>query len=541
MLHFFKKDISQIALPEKFTYPFHYTPHPLCMMAAEEVQTYLTEGRLWEREVQKGKMFGVLVVKTTEGQIGYLASFSGSLGKRKAYQYFVPPILNLLNPKSFFRDEEDRISQINEDITALENTSEYLGLLQKLIEQKREWKRIAGEQRKLMKEAKDIRNIRREGVLSLDEQEELRYESQQDKIRYKNLQKEHKAIIEATEAAIKEYEGTIQELKDKRQIMSNRLQMKIFKKFRVLNYLGVEKSVYTIFKETANHVPPAGTGDCAAPKLLQYAYQHQLEPIAMAEFWWGNSPASEIRHQGYYYPACKEKCGPLLQYMLQGIKVDDNPLASASINPLDIEIVYEDKSLLIIDKPINFLSVPGKESLYSISKWAQEKYPKATGPMIVHRLDMATSGLMIIAKTEKAYLRLQNMFREREVKKRYVAILDGVLPEDKDRGFVSLPICPDPTDRPRQVVNTEYGKASFTLYEVLSCDGNRTRVAFYPLTGRTHQLRVHASHPAGLNCPIVGDTLYGKPADRLYLHAEYLEFKHPTSQKIIRVEKKAPF
>ena len=541
MLHFFKKDISHIALPEKFTYPFHYTPHPLCEMAAEEVQTYLTEGRLWERVVQKGKMFGVMVVKTPEGQIGYLASFSGNLGKRKAYTFFVPPILNLLKPRGFFRDEEDKISQINEELAVLESAPEYLRLQQKLVEQKREWKRIAGEQKKLMKEAKDQRNIRRGGSISLEEDEELRRESQQDKIRYKNLQQKHQAMIAAAEADIVTYEKSLQELKNKRQSMSNRLQMKIFKRFRVSNYFGAEENIYNIFKETINHVPPAGAGDCAAPKLLQYAYQHQLEPIAMAEFWWGDSPASEIRHQGYYYPACKEKCGPLLQYMLQGIEVEDNPLESVSINPLDIEIVYEDKSLLIIDKPANLLSVPGKETSFSVCEWAQTRYPQATGPMIVHRLDMATSGLMIVAKTTEAYLRLQKLFEARDVKKRYIAILDGVLPEDKDRGFVSLPICPDPTDRPRQIVNAEYGKASFTLYEVLSCDGNRTRVAFYPLTGRTHQLRVHASHPAGLDCPIVGDTLYGKSADRLYLHAEYLEFKHPMSHKIIRVEKKAPF
>lgn len=541
MLHFFKKDISHIALPEKFTYPFHYTPHPLCIMAAEEVQTYLTEERLLEQQVQKGKMFGVMVVKTPEGQVGYIAAFSGNLGKRKAYTFFVRPIFDLLDPEGFFKKEESKISKMNEQITALANAPEYFSLQQKLAEQKKEWRKVAGDLRKAMKEAKDRRELRRKGVLSLLEQDKLRYESQQDKIRYKNRQKEYNAKIAATEADIEKHLNAVEALKDKRQNLSNQLQLKIFKKFRVTNYFGTEKDVYTIFKESENRMPPAGTGDCAAPKLLQYAYNHQLDPIAMTEFWWGRSPKSEIRHQGYYYPACREKCGPILEYMLEGIEVEDNPLTAAPIHPLDIEIIYEDNSLLVIDKPANMLSVPGKEALFSVSKWAKERYPKATGPMIVHRLDMATSGLMIITKTQTSYLRLQAMFKDREVRKRYIAILDGVLPEDKDRGFVSLPICPDPTDRPRQMVNEEYGKASFTLFEVLGYEGKRTRVALYPLTGRTHQLRVHASHPAGLNCPIVGDTLYGKPADRLYLHAEYIEFKHPISHKMIRLEKKAPF
>lgn len=539
MLHSFKNDPSHIALPEKFTYPFHYVPHPLCVTAAEEVQLFLTSQTQWEKELSKGKMFGVLVVQTMEGQIGYLAAFSGNLGKKNNYPFFVPPVYSLLDPDGFFKKVEKKISDINTRLTQMERAPEYLESQQELKIREREWRKVSVEQKQQMKIAKKNRDARRLNNPSQEELDEMIRESQQAKIRYRKLADIYKTIISSAASTIVKYNIQINRLKIRRKSQSTALQKQIFKLFQVSNSLGISKDLYTIFQETKNSFPPAGAGECAAPKLLQYAYLHQLKPIAMAEFWWGNSPKSEIRRQGYYYPACKGKCGPILQHMLQGLAVDGNPLAPATSGLLEIEILYEDEWLLVIDKPINILSVPGNENMYSVGEWAKERYPQATGPLTVHRLDMPTSGLLIIAKTKEVHKNLQAQFENQTVKKRYIALLDGTLPQDE--GVIDLPICPGHLDRPRQRVSVVYGKPATTRYKVLDRSKCQTRVAFYPLTGRTHQIRVHASHHSGLDCPIVGDSLYGKPADRLYLHAEYLEFKHPVSGETVRVEKKSPF
>ena len=317
------------------------------------------------------------------------------------------------------------------------------------------------------------------------------------------------------------------------------MQQQLFEQFRIVNGKGEIRDLCDIFKDTAQKVPPAGTGECAAPKLLQYAYLHQLKPVAMAEFWWGNSPKMEIRHHGYFYPACKGKCEPILKHMLQGLNVEDNPLLTDLHRHTELEILFEDDWLLAINKPAGMLSVPGKTDADSVYQRLKTQYPDATGPMIVHRLDMATSGILLIAKTKEVHQNLQAQFKNRTVKKRYTALLDGVITADK--GIIDLPLCLDPSDRPRQIVNEKYGKPAMTRYQVLSRSNNQTRIAFYPLTGRTHQLRVHASHPQGLNAPIIGDELYGKGAERLYLHAEFLEFRHPVSGEIIRIEKEADF
>ena len=295
----------------------------------------------------------------------------------------------------------------------------------------------------------------------------------------------------------------------------------------------------TIFEEEVHKIPPAGAGECAAPKLLQYAYLNHLEPVAMAEFWWGDSPKTEIRRHGYFYPSCKGKCGPILKYMLQGLNVEPNPLSDACGVETELEIVYEDEYLLVINKPEGLLSVPGKNNADSVFRRMRERYPDATGPMIVHRLDMSTSGLLLIAKSKEVHQNLQAQFKRRTVKKRYIALLDGVILNDE--GEINLPICLNADNRPRQMVSWKYGKPAMTQYKVLERLQTRTRVTFYPITGRTHQLRVHAAHPQGLNCPIVGDRLYGRESDRLYLHAEYLEFEHPISSEIIRVEKSPSF
>ncbi len=350
-----------------------------------------------------------------------------------------------------------------------------------------------------------------------------------------------KARITTLQTQTEDWERRISALKSERKPRSAALQQKLFEQFGMLNYRGEVKNLCEIFGQTVHKTPPAGAGECAAPKLLQQAYLHGWKPIAMAEFWWGDSPKTEIRHHGHYYPACKGKCEPILQHMLQGLQVEENPmLKRMQVPSKNLEIVYEDPWLSVINKPAGMLSVPGKEDAVSVYSLMREQYPEADSPLTVHRLDMATSGLMLIAKTKRVHQNLQAQFKNRLVRKRYVALLEGIVP--KDKGTVDLPLCLNPLDRPRQMVHTEHGKPAITDYQVLErLDGKRTRIVFYPRTGRTHQLRIHAAHPLGLHCPIIGDELYGEKADRLYLHAEYLEFTHPITGETVRISKEAEF
>lgn len=586
-MHSFKQSVAHIALPEKFTYPFHYTPHPLCVMAAEEVMAYLATRTEWHRELEAGKMFGVLVVKRrnesvgktdkagkteaegkadkaeytkAEGKteavgkaetqedertdIGYLAAFSGNLAGKNLHAFFVPPVYDLLQPDGFFKREEEQISAINLRIREAEKGS-------RMAEAEGRWRDVTEEARTAlarektrMKAAKEERERQRTASPSLSDEElaGLVRESQFQKAEYKRTERTWKLRIAEAEAELKALKTEVEELKKERRERSARLQRQLFEQFQLLNARGEVKDLCTIFEETVHKIPPAGTGECALPKLLQYAYLHHLQPLAMAEFWWGQSPKNEIRHHGYYYPSCKGKCEPILRHMLQGLAVDDNPLEKNVHGHTELETVYEDDWLVVVNKPAGVLSVPGKtEGLESVYDCMRKRYPQATGPLIVHRLDMATSGLLLIAKTKEVHQLLQKQFADRSIQKRYVAVLDGVLPEERKKGRITLPLCLDPLNRPHQIVSEEFGKEALTEYEVLERGDNYTRVAFYPLTGRTHQLRVHASHPRGLNCPIRGDELYGHAADRLYLHAEYLAFRHPVHGEWIAVMKEAPF
>ena len=298
----------------------------------------------------------------------------------------------------------------------------------------------------------------------------------------------------------------------------------------------------------------------------------------MAEFWWGDSPKGEIRRHGHYYPSCRHKCEPILGFMLQGLEVEPNPLLTSLTDANQLETVYEDDWLLVVNKPAGMLSVPGKTGQASVLSILQERYPDATGPLLVHRLDMATSGLLLAAKNKETHALLQKQFEGRTVKKRYIALLEGI-PQVEPKGFIRLPMRPDFDNRPLQMVDFEFGKPAVTRYEIIeviqvpsnviqTTEGrkdlehnhanthvdvheilrfalndtrNSTRIAYYPETGRTHQLRVHSAHPDGMDCPIVGDPLYGQPADRLYLHAETLQFMHPVTGQRMKITKEAPF
>ena len=537
-LHYFADSISLLSLPEKFTYPFHYTPHPLCVAAAGEVGRYLSTKGEWQGELRKGKMFGVLIVRTGEGEVGYLAAFSGILAGKNRHTYFVPPVYDVQEPDGFFRIEEEQISGINRRIEELQADVRYKDCKQRLADETILAGQVLDDIRGRMKAAKVERDRLRSTVTRVDSEQLIR-ESQFQKAELKRQKQYWKDHLASLQAEVEVFETEIERLKAERKTRSAALQQWLFKQFRMLNARGEERDLCNLFKDTVQKTPPAGAGECAAPKLLQYAYRNDWQPLAMAEFWWGDSPKNEIRRHGYYYPACKGKCGPILKHMLQGLHVEKNPLETDMHRGTELEIMYEDEWLSVVNKPAGMLSVPGKSDIDSVYGRVRRMYPEATGPMVVHRLDMATSGLILIAKTKEVHQNLQAQFKNRTVCKRYVAWLDGIV--EKKEGHIELPLRPDPEDRPRQVVDAVHEKPAVTDYTVLHYDSGRTFISFIPKTGRTHQLRVHSAHPLGLNAPIVGDELYGRKADRLYLHAEYLGFIHPVSGVYMEIEKESGF
>ena len=538
-IHYLSFDSDGIELPSEFTYPFHYIPHPLTVMAAREVQDYLVSRTDWTEELSEGKMFGVLIVQTPEGKVGYLAAFSGNLAGSNLHSFFVPPVYDLLQPDGFFRIEEANISAINKRIKELESSRQLTEMRTALAECRARVDRTLADAKQQMKEAKIVREQRRSEGAGEEEQKAMIRESQFQKAEYKRLEKRLKEEMQQQAEELENQEQLIRQLKQERKTRSAALQQKLFEQFRMLNAKGEVKDLCELFKDTPQGTPPAGTGECALPKLLQYAYQHRLKPLAMGEFWCGKSPKEEVRHEGHFYPSCKGKCAPILKHMLIGLQVAKNPLAENVHKDTEPEIVYEDEWLLVVNKPAGMLSVPGKEALNSVYQFLHERYPEATGPMLVHRLDMATSGLLLAAKDKDTHQVLQALFSGRQIKKRYTAILSGTV--STDEGVISLPLCPNLHDRPRQMVSFEHGKPAVTRYKVLERKNGKTLIAFYPLTGRTHQLRVHAAHQQGLSCPIVGDELYGKRADRLYLHAAELSFTHPVSGKDITICREADF
>ncbi|WP_445713128.1 pseudouridine synthase [Flavobacterium sp.] len=547
----FKTNISGISLPEKFTFPFYYEPHELSVIASNELQAYLETQTDFEHnfgliENQEGliigKMFGVLVCQNQVGELGYLWAFSGKLAGVNQLRYFVPTIFDMLQEDGFFRKEEEVLNAINRQIEVLENSEELQSKKSQLENTKNEAATDIQNQKDKIKRLKLERDEKRISFTNLSSSEieqlevELSEESKKESILLKKMTKYWNFQIEKAQKEVNLLLDEINQLKEERRLKSGALQQKLFAEYSFLNQFGARKSIGEIF----NNNPPAGAGECAAPKLLHYAFEHHLKPIAMAEFWWGQSPKSEIRKHKQFYPACKSKCEPILMtHMLKDLDMDANPFQENPAEGKEIEIVFEDEFLAVINKPSEFLSVPGKNISDSVYQRVKELYPNATGPLIVHRLDMSTSGLLLIAKSEEIYVKLQSQFIKRTIKKRYVALLDGIL--EKNEGFIDLPLRVDLDDRPRQLVCYEHGKQAQTKWEVIEVKENKTRVYFYPITGRTHQLRVHASHELGLKTPIVGDDLYGKKADRLYLHAESLLFIHPVTKEKLTITSNAEF
>ena len=537
-IHKFHCDVSGIELPSSFTYPMHYIPHKLSKIAAAEVMDYVLNQEQWRDELMAGKMLGVLVVKDNDGTLGYLAAYSGNLAHTGKHPYFVPHIYNLLEPQGLFRTGEAEITDINHRIKAIEDSPERKKLEELLNDTLAKHKNEELQMRQAMETAKTERDrLRSEGNITAEQEAELIKESQFMKAELKRLKKRHTIEIDSIAQKLSDLQASINELKTKRKAMSEKLQQQLFRLFVVRNAQGENLDVATIFERRLHRLPPGGTGDCCAPKLLQYAFLHDLTPVCMAEFWVGQSPQGEVRHHGHFYPACRSKCLPLMEFMLQGLNVENNPLI-ATHNDDEVKVIYEDEFLIVVDKPTGMLTVPGKDKkAISLLEIVKNMLPKGESALEVHRLDQATSGLVVIAKTKEIQSALRQQFEQRKVHKTYLALLDGI--PAKNEGIIDLPLRPDLNDRPRQVVDIENGKQAITRYRVLEHLGDRALVEFTPLTGRTHQLRVHASHPQGLNCPIVGDMLYGTACDRLHLHAHTLRFTHPaTGEKIYLISRK---
>ncbi len=570
-------------LPRQFTNPFSYIPDKFCREAALAVQQYLQGRPEWHEELQGGKMFGVLVVGTPNGELGYLAAFSGNLQGKNNHEFFVPPVCDLLAPDEFFKVGERGISALNAEIASLEESAVLMELKGRIAAVKEKFEEEIAGLKRVYKEGKAAREERRREIMEGASGEaglllaEITRESQFQKAEIRRAEKRYKEELEPLEMQLREWYCRIDALKRLRKEKSAALQEEIFENFTFLNAAGKEKSLLRIFREHYNDpdvLPPGGAGECAAPKLLQYAYLHGLRPISMGEFWWGDSPKGEIRRHGGFYPSCKGKCAPILGFMLYGLEIMP-PVHQSSPDKQDIAVLYEDDWIVAVDKPSGILSVAGKDS-------AEKCVLDLLGGkdcFVVHRLDMHTSGVLVLAKTESVYKEMQRQFAGREVEKCYMAVLEGAVSgssagravkfssacfcdsgadDSSSRasnffvsGEISLPLAPDYAHRPCQMVDYGHGKEAVTRFEVVGNDSvsgsARTFIKFYPLTGRTHQLRVHSAHPHGLNAPIAGDLLYGHPSvpdsgsvkdsapGRLMLHAFSVKFTHPVSGLEVKI------
>jgi tRNA pseudouridine32 synthase/23S rRNA pseudouridine746 synthase len=555
-ISYFKDNlINEIPLPERFTFPFYYEPHPLAKIAASELQHYLeTQTDIDhnfgladddEKGTAIGKMFGILVVQDTEGKLGYLSAFSGKLAGSNSHSKFVPPVFDMLVENSFFLKEQGTINTINAQIQEKESDEGYqklkldieIAAAQCLLE-------IAALKQQSISNKENRKALRIEYKNSLDQQDYdiaealLIRQSLHDSYQLKDLNRKWKRLLEEMRTKLALFEVDIEALKNERKERSAALQQQLFEQYAFLNKDGKSKNLYEIFKLTAFGRPPSAAGECATPKLLQFAFTNGYKPLAMAEFWWGAAPRSEIRKHKQFYPACRGKCKPILAHMLEGMPLDENPFLHTPEESCELEIIYEDESLVVVNKPTRLRSVPGVNVSDSVYTRLKHVLVNAE-PFMVHRLDMDTSGLLVVAKTQEAHKHIQRQFLKRMVSKRYRALVSKVL--DQPEGEIDLPLRADMFNRPRQLVCFENGKKSITRWKVVERHEATTKVDFWPLTGRTHQLRMHSAHELGLNAPIIGDELYGNPSERMYLHAAYLEFVHPMTREKISFEVKEDF
>ena len=537
--------------------PFDYIPTRGCTEAFDRLKKYvsaLSKGsdeahRNFCRELEGGKMLGVLIAEDSDGARHSLYAFSGQIGEYGFYfPGFVGPVFDYLQPDGHFRTEEHKISLLNKEIdrymaevvtpahTACEDTRERMESV--MAEAREQYKLAKAERQKL----------RDSGALSSEQLEQLTRQSQFEKAELSRLKKRVRAQLEPYESAASATRRHLEALKERRRADSEKLQQWLFDHFMVSNAEGESRSLSEIFAATPLAVPPSGAGECCAPKLLQYAYLQGWKPLEIAEFWYGHPKDGEVRIHGEHYPACRGKCLPVLSWMLKGLDVNP-PLDSlrASAFHSEPEILFETDSFCIVSKPSGMLSVPGKGHSISLQHWLQAHYGPDRDVKMAHRLDQDTSGLMIATFDAAAYSQMQALFARRCIKKKYIALLDGdfrrrSIPET---GTIDLPLSPDLLDRPRQRVDHADGKEAVTRYRFLDVTDGKSRVEFQPLTGRTHQLRVHAASAEGLGMPISGDPLYGtrggSPRPRLHLHAASLDFTFGPDNRTYHFESPAPF
>ena len=647
-------------LPAAFTYPFRYTAHPLCERAAAVVAEEVKR-----MGFQEGKMFGVLVVSGNgslslrgdleghESSLFFLAAYSGQLWGSYDYPWFVPPVVDYLDPNSHFQLEQREIVEMSRRLEAMRESEERMEWQRRVAQLRAEREAAVAEAKRVyaegkrgreelkIKREKDKREkldkkekleVREEGgeelkikreklkiegrnelkiegrnELKIEGEEEDGYlelirESQRQKADIQRAKQLHKQEIAELEARLTEHNAAIHELYEERKRRSEALQQWLFGQFDFLNAKGERKNLQEIF---GPHLIPSGAGECCAPKLLQAAYALGLKPVAMAEFWLGPSKPGRYRQPGAFFPACRSKCHPILGHMLQGLTLDPDPAAHYEQALEPVRVLWEDEYLAVVYKPKGWVSIPGKSDQPCLLDAVERLCPGVSGSVIVHRLDQDTSGVMVVAKNARVHHDLSRQFELREVRKRYVALLEQPTPQQptpdpsqgrgvrrmcggmarllpgegsaagmSERFVIDLPLGPDLENLPRQRVDFEEGKEAITEYEVLGEETRRvsrstsatnipqvdeipvtstasstaqaedvpvTRVAFYPHTGRTHQLRVHAASHEGLGTPILGDRLYGRVADRLYLHAEAIDFEHPVTHERLHFEVQAPF
>ncbi|HHJ81298.1 MAG TPA: RluA family pseudouridine synthase [Candidatus Tenderia electrophaga] len=534
-------------LPTIFPSPFSATPHAIARRAAVQLQSQLTSQTAWQHDfdsVDGGKMFAVLVVKDGNDRLGFIAAFSGMLAGQWQLPGFAPPVFDQAERQAFLPAGEAELARYASQIESLYNSPERHNLLSQLKRLKQQQDADIQALKQIHKARKLQRREQRNTCQSFTAAEKkellgkLSFESQQDKREFKQAKTDWQDKAAVFQKKLNEIKNQIAVLKKTRAKLSNSLHQQLFAGYILSNKLGQQKPIRHFF---ADGNPPSGAGDCAAPKLIHYASQYQLTPLALAEFWWGAAPRQGVRHHGHYYPACRGKCHPILPFMLKGVEVQPAPVLGNIHDHNAPATVYEDDDLVVVNKPSGLLSVPGKEIQDSVLTRLQQRYPNATGPLLVHRLDMSTSGLLLAAKNAKTHKALQHQFEQRSIEKRYVAVLSKKLAEDQHKGTIELPLRVDLDDRPRQLVCFSHGKAAKTHWQVMSRQPATTRIYFYPVTGRTHQLRLHASHPDGLNAAIVGDELYGEAAERLLLHAERLCFTQPNTGERIEVKAAVPF
>lgn len=521
-------------------------PAPLAQRAAAMLQAELAAGSiapgvpaepLWRPG--GGKMFGVLVVAAADGSVGFLRAFSGTFAGRWDLPGWAPPVFDRAARAAVEVPGEAAVKALHARARDFATGGElaaaradHAALVARLAEE-----RAALRRRHLGSRA--ARRSRREGGLDEAALEALAQASRQDKAERRRLDAAQAELLAASTRALAARERRRGALERLHRIASRRLMREIHDAYRLRNGRGEAVSLRALY---APGEPPAGAADCAAPKLLACALASGMRPLALAEFWWGAPPPAGARVSGEFYRACREKCAPLLPFLLRGLDVAPvRGFAAPQLRAVALPVVHADDRLVVVDKPAGLRSVPGHGGAAddSVLQRLRERFPAATGPLLVHRLDLDTSGLLVATLDAAANAHVQKQFERRTVEKRYIAWVEAEL--EADGGTIDLPVRLDVNDRPRQVHDPVRGRSAVTDWEVLERRGGRTRVAFFPRTGRTHQLRVHAAHPLGLGAAIVGDRLYGRGGPRLLLHAESITLRHPATGAWVRFASPAPF